>query len=108
MIEMDSTTKAALSYVFGWLTGLVFLLTEKQDEFVRKNAAQSFVLSLLLMVLTGLCSVVPFLRVAGVASLGVLGAALWILLIVKSSRGVYYRLPFVSDLSEKYVLDWFK
>lgn len=105
---MDSTTKAALSYAFGWLSGLAFLLLEKQDDFVRRNAAQSFVLSISLTLLMALCSVFPFLEIVGTASLGLFGVVLWLLLIVKSARGVYYKLPVVSDYSEKYVLEWFK
>ena len=46
---MDNRVKAAFSYVFGWITGIIFLAIEKEDEFVRKSAAQSFVLSLFLL-----------------------------------------------------------
>lgn len=56
---MDNRVKAAFSYVFGWITGIIFLAIEKEDEFVRKSAAQSFVLSLFCWRATFWCSGFP-------------------------------------------------
>ena len=40
---LSKNTAAALCYVAGWVSGLVFLLVEKKDEFVRFHAMQSIV-----------------------------------------------------------------
>lgn len=105
---MNSTTKAALSYVFGFISGLIFLAVEKQDEFVRKCAAQSFVFSLLFAVLQGVVGWIPF--IGGILSglLGLLFVVLWIMLIVKAASNIYFKLPVISDLSEQYVVKWFR
>ena len=42
---MDPNVAAGLSYVAGWVTGLIFFLLEKQNCFVRFNALQSIMLS---------------------------------------------------------------
>jgi len=97
---MDNRVKAAFSYVFGWITGIIFLAIEKEDEFVRKSAAQSFVLSLLVF----------WIPIAGPVLSGCIGFGgflLWIILIVKAVQNVYFRLPVISTLSENYVMRWF-
>src|SRR5213078_1778870 len=38
---MQPNVAAGLSYVFGWVTGLIFFLVEKQNRFVRFHAMQS-------------------------------------------------------------------
>ena len=42
-MNMSPTTAAALSYVLGWITGLIFFLSEKQNKFVRFHAMQSII-----------------------------------------------------------------
>ncbi|GAC1566457.1 MAG: hypothetical protein NVS3B14_08900 [Ktedonobacteraceae bacterium] len=41
---MQANVAAGLSYVAGWITGLIFFLGEKQNRFVRFNAMQSILL----------------------------------------------------------------
>lgn len=104
---MDSRSKAVLSYVFIFISGLIFLVTEKQDEFVRKSAAQSFVFSIVFIALGRVCDIIPF--VGGLLSglVGLAGFVLWIVLIAKAGQNIYFKLPIISDLSENYVLKWF-
>ena len=104
---MDNRVKAAFSYVFGWITGIIFLVIEKEDEFVRKSAAQSFVLSLFLLVCNLLVFWIPIAGSVLSGCIGFGGFLLWIILIVKAVQNVYFRLPVVSKLSENYVMRWF-
>ena len=104
---MDNRVKAAFSYVFGWITGIIFLATEKKDEFVRKSAAQSFVLSIFLLVCNLLVFWIPIVGsvLSGCIAFG--GFLLWIILIVKAVQNIYFRLPIISTISENYVTRWF-
>ena len=40
---IQANVAGLLSYVLGWLTGLIFFLIEKENKFVRFHAAQSLV-----------------------------------------------------------------
>ena len=40
---LDSNIAALLSYVLGWVTGLIFFLIEQKDEYVRFHALQSII-----------------------------------------------------------------
>ena len=95
------------SYVFGWITGIIFLAIEKEDEFVRKSAAQSFVLSLFLLACNLLVFWIPIAGPVLSGCIGFGGFLLWIILIVKAVQNVYFRLPVISTLSENYVMRWF-
>ena len=101
---MDNRVKAAFSYVFGWI---IFLAIEKEDEFVRKSAAQSFVLSLFLLACNLLVFWIPIAGPVLSGCIGFGGFLLWIILIVKAVQNVYFRLPVISTLSENYVMRWF-
>src|SRR6266705_859993 len=63
---MQPNVAAGLSYVLGWITGLVFFLMEKQNRFVRFHAMQSIlffgglsVLGIVLRIIIGID--IPFL-----------------------------------------------
>jgi uncharacterized membrane protein len=105
----------ALSYVLGIITGIVFLMIER-DRFVRFHAYQSILLTVAWIafwigfsVLTTILAFIPFLGFL-VAILGLLlslvlgvGAlVLWIVLILKAYQGQRWKLPFIGDIAEKY------
>src|SRR5260370_36014888 len=48
---LDENVAALLSYIFGWLSGLIFLLLEKESRLVRFHAMQSILLNVLSVVI---------------------------------------------------------
>ena len=50
-LGLDENIEAALCYVFFWITGIVFLIVEDQNKFVRFHAMQSIVVFLPLWIL---------------------------------------------------------
>lgn len=103
-----------LSYILGWLTGLIFLLIDKRP-YVRFHAAQSIItfggLHILRVVLG---SLLGFGMVFGgpahwhrfgpawpiMGLIGIVSFVLWIVLMVKAYQGQKFKLPFVGDLAE--------
>jgi uncharacterized membrane protein len=93
---LPKNTAAALSYVLGWLTGIVFLIIEK-DPFVRFHAMQS-------IVVFGALTILSFLPVLGwllSPILMVLGFVLWLVLIYKAYQGEEFELPVVGQFARK-------
>lgn len=93
---LPKNTAAALSYVLGWLTGIVFLLIEK-DPFVRFHAMQSIVVFGILTVL----SLVPVVGWALSPLLMIVGFVLWLVLIYKAYQGEEFSLPLVGPWAKK-------
>src|SRR5688500_11267796 len=66
---LDENIAALLSYVFGWVSGLVFFLIEKDSKLVRFHAIQSILLCVVIAVLGIALWVVTFLFVIVAAML---------------------------------------
>jgi len=97
-----------LCYVLGWVSGIVFLLIEQENKFVRFHAIQSIVTFGSITVVSIALSVmglIPFLGVVfNIANwiIGVLAFVLWIVLIVKAYRGTKYKLPWAGKFAERW------
>lgn len=93
----NQNTNAALTYLAGWITGLVFLLIEKENDFIRFHAAQS----LLTFGVLNLVAFIPFLGWVASLLIGPLALVLWIVLMVKAYQGERFKLPLVGDYAEQ-------
>ena len=97
---MQPNVAALLAYAFGWITGLIFFLIEKENKFVRFHAMQSIVvfggLTVLQFVL--MITVVGVVLVPVVA---ILELVLWIVLMIKAYQGQTIKLPIAGDIAEK-------
>ena len=96
-----SNVVAALAYVGGPLTGIVVLVMEKKDQFVRFHAMQSTVTFLLVLVANLLLSNVPVVHWLASWPLVLAVTALWIVLMVKAFTGERYKLPYIGDFAER-------
>lgn len=99
---LEKNIASGLCYVLGWLSGLIFLLVEKEDKEVRFHAMQSIIVFGGLNVLNIVLSI-SLVGIPLIPLLGIIGLILWILLMVKSFQGEMYKLPIVGDLAEKWV-----
>jgi uncharacterized membrane protein len=90
-----------LSYLGGWVTGLIFLLLKREDRLVRFHAMQSLIFFGTMSLVTAMFSYIPFLSSIG-DGLGFVSFICWIVLIVKTARGRYYKLPIIGDYAEKW------
>ena len=98
---LDENIAALLSYVFGWLSGLIFFLIEKDSRLVRFHAMQSTATFLGVLVLNLIVLSLPLIGFA-LSVVFVVGViALWAFLIIKAFRGERYKLPYVGDFAEQ-------
>ena len=91
-----------LCYLFGWVTGLIFFLLERDSRFVRFHAMQSILFFGILSILEELFSHVPFFGPIG-GALGLVMFIGWFVLMVKANRGQYYKLPLFGDLADRLI-----
>lgn len=88
---LSKNTAGALSYVLGPVTGVVFLVLEK-DAFVRFHAMQSIVVFVTLFILQSLFGLTVILAVF-IPLVSLLGFVLWLLLIYKAWQGEEWEVP---------------
>jgi len=102
-LGMDENVEGLLAYLLGWVTGIIFLLLEKDSDFVRFHAMQSTITFLGLTILAIIFKVIPLIGPALVALTDLLGLVLWILGMVKAYQGERYKFPYVGDLAEQWL-----
>lgn len=94
---LSENTAGALCYVLGWATGLLFLLFEKTNKFVRFHAMQS------LMFFAGL-TVISFVPVIGwllSPFVMIVGFVVWLMSVYKAYNGEEFELPVVGKFARE-------
>jgi len=118
---LDENIAALLSYVFGWVSGLIFFLMEKDSRLVRFHAMQSILLgaaAIVIFVVFWIVAVVSSLVVGYISSIlggivwlvmvlvgGVLGLGIFvgaIISLIKAYQGQYFKLPVIGNYAEKF------
>ncbi len=101
-LGIRARTAGWLCYLFGWITGLIFFLLERENHFVRFHAMQSILFFGILNILEWVFSNLPFFGPIG-GAIGLVMFIGWIVMMVKAHRGEYYKLPLFGDLTERLI-----
>lgn len=87
------------------IIGIIFLITEKKNEFIRFQAMQSTVVWGALLLFYMVMGIVPILGWIIALILSPLILAVWFILLLvlmwKAYTGEKYKLPYFGDLAEK-------
>ena len=119
---LDENIAALLAYLFGWVSGLIFFLLEKDSKLVRFHAMQSILFNVVILVITVVLWIVSFVLILMLAMLpdimgsliGLLTSLLWlvfsvallvgwIMCVVRAYQGTYFKLPIIGNMAEKMV-----
>ena len=100
---LSPNTAGLLCYVAGWISGIIFLVLEQRNKFVRFHAAQSIVAFGTITVAGIIFGLIPVVGDAFSVIIGIIGFIVWIIMIVKASNGEWYKLPWAGDVAEKIV-----
>jgi len=89
-----------LTYILGWVTGIVFLFIEKDNSFVRFHAMQSIVIFVPLTIASFVVGFLPF--VGGLLGVIVQLATLiiWLFMMYQAFQGKRYKFPYAGDYAE--------
>ena len=118
---LDENVAALLSYIFNWVSGLIFFLIEKDSRLVRFHAMQSILLSagaiilgIVLWVAWVVIAIILAMMSDVLASIGglliglvilvfyVAILAAWIMCLIKAYQGQYFKLPVIGNFAEKF------
>lgn len=110
---LSENAAACLSYVLGWITGIIFYLIDRRP-YVRFHAAQSIVtfggLHLIRIVLGMIFGVGFFyggyshfggfgIGLLLIACIGLISFVLWIVLMIKAYQGERFMVPIAGDIA---------
>jgi uncharacterized membrane protein len=97
---LDENVAGFLCYLFGFITGIVFLVVEKKSSFVKFHAMQSTITFLSLFIISMIIGWVPIIGLL-VYPIWILSLILWLILMIKALRGERYLLPIVGKMAEE-------
>ena len=96
-IGLNENIVAALCYAGFWITGIIFLLIEKENKFVRFHAMQSLVVFLPLSVIIFLIAWVPYVGWVIADFMGFPSMMIMVLFAFMAYRGMKFKIPFVGN-----------
>lgn len=99
---LQENVAGLLCYLFGWITGIIFLFIEKENKNVRFHAWQSIFVFGAFTVLSIILNFIPILGSILGWILSIIAFILWIVLMYKAYKGEMYKLPWAGNLAEKY------
>lgn len=100
---MQANLAALLSYLLGFITGIIFYVIEKDSKFVRFHAMQSIITFLALFVLSMILVFIPVIGWMLMPIVNIAVLILWIILMVKAYQGENFKLPIIGDIAEKQI-----
>ncbi|MFO8070362.1 MAG: hypothetical protein R6V85_00685 [Polyangia bacterium] len=105
---LEQPVAVMLAYMFGWISGLIFFLVEKQNRFVRFSAMQSILINgvlLAVVIVLSILSMIPFLGMLfGLINLLLIAGAITgiVFLIVFAWQDKKVSLPVLGEMAEKW------
>lgn len=103
--QLESNVLAALAYAIPLVMGVVVLLTEKENKFVRFHAFQSIIFGLVWYGASAIATSLYIILIGLILSpiITVAGVALWFFLMWKAYNNQEYQLPFVGKIAHDQV-----
>lgn len=105
---VNEKVKGALAYLVGPVSGIILLIVEKKNKFVRFHAMQSTMVFGGVILLLLVLPVVPMIGwVIGIMEIivsPIIGLSLfiiWVLLMWKAFNGKKFKLPYFGKLAEE-------
>jgi uncharacterized membrane protein len=92
-----------LCYLLWWVTGIVFLIVEKENKIVRFHAWQSIFTFGAITIIQIILSFIPFVGwILGII-VWIISVIIWIVCMMKAYQGVSFKLPIVGNIAENQV-----
>lgn len=113
---MNARTEALLSYLFWWVSGLVFIVIERKNKYVRFHAVQSFLYlgaaAIVIGILKAIASFAGSIFLIGFLlgplfgflffAVGFIAILSWLYLMLQAFRGKKTKIPYFGDLAERF------
>jgi uncharacterized membrane protein len=97
---LSENVASGLSYVFGWVTGLIFYLIDKRPE-VRFHAMQSIVFAVVAMIVSWLGRLTDGFFAGLLFLVSLVFFFTWIFLMIQAFQGKHFKLPVIGDFAEQ-------
>ncbi|RUT43313.1 hypothetical protein EJP82_20385 [Paenibacillus anaericanus] len=98
---LDPKVAGLLCYLGAFITGIIFLVVEKENRFVKFHALQSIIVFGSLTVVNIVLGLIPIIGTIVSFILTPLTFILWIVLMLLALQGKQFKLPIAGDIAEQ-------
>ncbi|MEA1985690.1 MAG: hypothetical protein U9N13_08595 [Euryarchaeota archaeon] len=102
-IKLNENIVAVLCYVGMWMTGILFMLIEPDNKFVRFHALQSILVFLPLSIIVFMLGWIPYVGWLLADLAGFFSMFLLLVLVIMAWRGAKFKLPIVGKKAYEYI-----
>jgi len=99
---MNENTAALIAIAFGWISGLIMFLLETKSRFVKFHAMQGLITFLGLYIVGNILGRLPLIGDLIVILTGLATLAFWIIMMIKTYKGEWFEIPYISDYAKKW------
>ena len=110
---LEENVAGALSYLLGPVTGVIFLIVDKERPFVRFHAVQCLVVTIAWLIVSfalmvagtilGMIPVVGFIvTTLAYFALSIVGFILWLVLMYRAFQGEEWEVPVLGEYARRY------
>jgi len=98
---LDSKAVGLLCYLGAFVTGIIFLVLEKESRYVKFHAMQSIIVFGAIFVLSIIFGFIPIIGWLLGLLLAPVSFILWIVLMLLTLQGKTYKIPYLGDIAEQ-------
>jgi len=100
---LEQNIAGLLCYLFWFITGIIFLVIEKENQFVRFHAMQSIFLGVAIIIVSFILTIIPFIGWLISLLLFPLTLVLWVFMMFKAYKGELFKFPVIGDIAEQQI-----
>lgn len=100
---LEQNIAGLLCYLFWFITGIIFLVIEKENQFVRFHAMQSIFLGVAIIIVSFILTIIPFIGWLISLLLFPLTLILWVFMMFKAYKGELFKFPVIGDIAEQQI-----
>lgn len=100
---LEENLEALLTYVLGWITGIIFLIIEKKSKFVKFHAIQSIIVFGFFTLIWVILASIPFINLVTIPIIALLSLIIWIISMVKAYNYEWFEWPIAGDIAKKQI-----
>jgi uncharacterized membrane protein len=102
-LNIEPKVAALLCYLGLWITGIIFLVLEPKNRYVRFHAVQSIIVFGFFMVAGALLGQIPYAGIFFGIIFSIITLVFWIVMMVKAYEGEAYRVPVAGNMAAQIV-----
>lgn len=102
---LDHNLAGLLAYAFGFVSGILLFVLEKDSKFVKYHALQSIFIWLGLFVVSMVVGFIPLIGWLISLLIAPVGFIIWIYCMVKAYQGSWFKFPVAGNIAMQQVAD---